>query len=171
MTSIGENEIGELKPESVAFALEAADELEARAKHATGMLSAIPAIVAEERIEQHNAVYEAEAQRWNRLAAAVRECAEAADKLESLSERICALDWLGNNTRLSLEHYSPVYCDDPDQRVEWRVICQSGSINDREYHCVGRGETPLAALKDAMAHDLALAHREGITPQEKDGDD
>jgi hypothetical protein len=55
-----------------AFALEGADEMEMLGKRAASMLSVIPAIVAEERLEQHNAVYETEAKRWFRLAAAIR---------------------------------------------------------------------------------------------------
>jgi hypothetical protein len=62
-----------------------------------------------------------------------------------------ALDWFGTDTRLSLEHCSPVYGDDDDQAVEWRVHREAGSINDREWDIVGRGETPLAAIIDARA--------------------
>jgi hypothetical protein len=69
-------------------------------------------------------------------------------RMEEMRE---ALDWFGTDTRLSLEHCSPVYGDDDDQAVEWRVHREAGSINDREWDIVGRGETPLAAIIDARA--------------------
>jgi hypothetical protein len=69
--------------ETIVFALEAADDLDVRAKQARGMLSAIPAIVAHERLEQHNELYEAEARRWERLANAVRANAEALTTIQA----------------------------------------------------------------------------------------
>lgn len=62
-----------------------------------------------------------------------------------------ALAWFGEQRRMSLSHYSPMYGDDDDQSIEWRVDCESGPINDREWDIVGRGETPLAAILDAQA--------------------
>lgn len=61
------------------------------------------------------------------------------------------LDWFSGQHRLALDHYSPVYGDDDDQSVEWRVTLESGSINDREWDVVGRGETALAAIRTAHA--------------------
>lgn len=61
------------------------------------------------------------------------------------------LAWFGEQHRLSLYHYSPVYGDDDDQSVEWRVDRESGSINDREWETVGRGDSPVAAIADARS--------------------
>jgi hypothetical protein len=36
----------------------------------------------------------------------------SATPIERLREENARLEWLGSDTRLSLEHYSPVYCDD-----------------------------------------------------------
>ena len=57
-----------------AFALEAADELELKGRIAKSVADSVPAIVKEERQEQHREIYEAEATRWFRLARAVRDC-------------------------------------------------------------------------------------------------
>lgn len=56
------------------------------------------------------------------------------------------LTWFSKHTRLSLDHYSPMYCDDDDQTKEWRVSLESGSINDREWDIVGRGATAAEAI-------------------------
>lgn len=61
-----------------------------------------------------------------------------------------ALEWFSGQHRLSLQHYSPMYGDDDDQSVEWRVHRESGSINDREWEIVGRGETAPAAILAAF---------------------
>ena len=61
------------------------------------------------------------------------------------------LDWFSGQPRLSLAHYSPTYGDDDDQSSEWRVTEESGSINDREFTVVGRGETALDAIRAALA--------------------
>ncbi len=61
-----------------------------------------------------------------------------------------ALEWFSGQHRLSLQHYSPMYGDDDDQSVEWRVHRESGSINDREWEIVGRGETALDAILAAL---------------------
>jgi len=45
-----------------------------------------------------------------------------------------------------------MYGDDDDQSHEWRVDRESGSINDREWETVGRGQTPEAAVQDAYQH-------------------
>lgn len=66
--------------------------------------------------------------------------------------------WFGDQHRLSLSHYSPMYGDDDDQSVEWRVMRESGPIDDREWDIVGRGETPYEAVASARA---ALSHGEG----------
>lgn len=61
-----------------------------------------------------------------------------------------AFAWLAAHTAMELHHYSPMRCDDDDQAEEWRVTRVSGSINDREWTVVGRGETPLAAIQSAI---------------------
>lgn len=63
-----------------------------------------------------------------------------------------ALNWFGSQRNLSLSFYSPIYCDDDDQSEEWRVTKESGSINDREWHVIGRGPTPLAAIENARSN-------------------
>lgn len=68
-----------------------------------------------------------------------------------------ALDWFGQNRRLELYHYSPVYGDDDDQSEEWRVAEQSGSINDREWTVIGRGLTPLDAIRAALRSRAAMS--------------
>lgn len=75
--------------------------------------------------------------------------ARQAAALIAKAERVDALDWLSGQTRLELHHYSPVYGDDDDQSVEWRVTEVSGPINDREWTTVGRGETALDAILSA----------------------
>lgn len=65
-----------------------------------------------------------------------------------------ALAWFSSQTRLSLYRYSPVYGDDDDQSVEWRVDRESGSINDREWDTIARGETAETAI--LAAHAAAL---------------
>lgn len=73
-------------------------------------------------------------------------------KAHRLAERErCALDWLAGKTSLELHHHCPVYADDDDGAVEWRVTEVSGPINDREWTTVGRGATPIDALLDARA--------------------
>ena len=61
------------------------------------------------------------------------------------------LAWFSDQHRLSLEYYSPVYGDDDDQSREWRVSQESGSINDREWDIIGRGETAAQAISQARA--------------------
>lgn len=61
------------------------------------------------------------------------------------------LSWFSGQRRLSIDHYSPVYGDDDDQSVEWRVTRESGSINDREFDVIGRGETAIEAMIAARA--------------------
>lgn len=63
-----------------------------------------------------------------------------------------ALEWFSGQHRLSLQHYSPMYGDDDDQSVEWRVHRESGPINDREWEIVGRGKTALDAILAALNH-------------------
>lgn len=75
------------------------------------------------------------------------------------AERVDALDWLSGQTRLELHHYSPVYGDDDDQAIEWRVTEVSGPINDREWTTVGRGETALDAI---------LSARNTLSPKESE---
>lgn len=81
---------------------------------------------------------------------------KAADERVRVLEE--ALAWFGDQTRMELNHYSPMYCDDDDQSIEWRVHEKNGSINDREWTLIGRGATPLAAILDARA---ALAEEPG----------
>jgi hypothetical protein len=92
---------------------------------------------------------------------------EAADEIERLRAAIeqhtglvaeNALAWFGTQTNLELHHYSPVFCDDDDQSIEWRVTRVSGGYNDREWTTVGRGTTPLEAIQSARA---APAHPQG----------
>lgn len=66
------------------------------------------------------------------------------------------LNWFSHRPRLSLHYYSPVYGDDDDQSTEWRVMRESGSINDREWEIVGRGQTILEAMQAAF---VALAQQ------------
>jgi hypothetical protein len=65
------------------------------------------------------------------------------------------LAWLGEQRRVYVEFYSPVYADDDDQSEEWRVVEVGGSINDREHTIIGRGETPIEAIRKAriLIHD------------------
>lgn len=83
-----------------------------------------------------------------------RLAAEAA-AIERLGEAATALQWLSTRPTLELHHYMPVYGDDDDDAVEWRVTRVSGSINDREWTTVGQGETPLAAILDAALKEGA----------------
>lgn len=62
------------------------------------------------------------------------------------ASEIAALDWLNEQWHLELVHYSPVYGDDDDDAVEWRVYRRGGNVNDREWTKVGVGQTPLEAL-------------------------
>lgn len=57
--------------------------------------------------------------------------------------------WFDEQRRLSIEYYSPMYGDDDDQDREWRVYEESGSINDREWDIVGRGQTVVEAISNA----------------------
>jgi hypothetical protein len=57
---------------TVAFALEGADELERLGNAEKSLIGAIPAIVADERLQESMAFHEGEARRWYRLANAVR---------------------------------------------------------------------------------------------------
>lgn len=67
------------------------------------------------------------------------------------SEAADDLAWLSDQRRLTLDHYSPMYGDDDDQSFEWRVTREGGSINDREWEIVGRGETAAEAIAAARA--------------------
>lgn len=58
-----------------------------------------------------------------------------------------AFDWLDKNNGHELAHCGGW---DDDDDIEWRVYRISGGKNDREWHVVGRGETSLAAILDAM---------------------
>lgn len=62
-----------------------------------------------------------------------------------------ALAWLSLDRRLSLAFHGPVYGDDDDQTEEWRVTREEGSINDREWIVVGKGDDPLSAILSARA--------------------
>lgn len=62
-----------------------------------------------------------------------------------------ALAWLATKPRLAVEHFGPVYGDDDDQSAGWRVMRETGPINDREWDEVARGDTPLAAITAARA--------------------
>lgn len=75
----------------------------------------------------------------------------SSDALTPLVDVAEVLEWFSGQRRLSLAHYSPMYGDDDDEAVEWRVHRESGSINDREWEVIGRGETVLAAMLDARA--------------------
>lgn len=75
----------------------------------------------------------------------------AAAELARLTAEVGELEWFGQQRRLSLYFYSPVYADDDDQDEEWRVDKEGGSINDREWDTVGRGATPLEAISAARA--------------------
>lgn len=61
------------------------------------------------------------------------------------------IEWLSAQRRLSLAFYSPMYGDDDDQSEEWRVIKESGSINDREWDVIGRGATIAEAVAAARS--------------------
>lgn len=61
-----------------------------------------------------------------------------------------ALGWLGQHRNAQLYWYGHIYGDDDREPEEWRVDLERGSINDREWETVGRGETPLAAIQSAM---------------------
>lgn len=61
------------------------------------------------------------------------------------------LEWFSEQHRLELAYYSPTYGDDDDQETEWRVTKQSGSINDREWEIVGRGQNVAEAIASARA--------------------
>jgi hypothetical protein len=84
-------------------------------------------------------------------AALITAAVNALPALLDAAEATAALEWFGTQHRLSLDFYSPVYGDDDDQSQEWRVTKESGSINDREWDVIGRGETPLAAITAARA--------------------
>lgn len=105
--------------------------------------------------------YKSVANRLRSTAAVIRKKARPIDFDDEPDEPSEAIAWFGQNTRLELSHYSPVYCDDPDQSVEWRVHERRGSINDREWNLLGKGETPLAAIKNAMSQRKAKPHAEG----------
>ncbi len=62
-----------------------------------------------------------------------------------------ALAWFATQQNLELFHYSPMFGDDHDDAVEWRVTSVNGGYNDREWTIVGRGDTPLAAVQSARA--------------------
>ncbi len=61
-----------------------------------------------------------------------------------------SLDWLSSRRDLEVYFYSPVYGDDDDQSMEWRIARRSGSINDREWTVISSGKTPLGAVRNAM---------------------
>ncbi|MGJ3630174.1 hypothetical protein AB5I41_31260 [Sphingomonas sp. MMS24-JH45] len=52
---------------------------------------------------------------------------------------------------LAVEHFAPTYGDDDDISPGWRVMKETGPINDREWVEVARGETPLTAINAARA--------------------
>lgn len=65
--------------------------------------------------------------------------------------------WLSEQENLSLEYYRPVYGDDDDDAVEWRVHRKIGNINDRDWEMVGAGPTALAAVQ-AARQALGASH-------------
>ena len=66
--------------------------------------------------------------------------------------------WLDTQRRLTLSFYSPMYGDDDDQSEEWRVEKESGSINDREWDVIGRGQTFAEAVAAARLTTLRSQH-------------
>ena len=76
----------------------------------------------------------------------------AAEILAAEANERAALDWLTAHRNVEISHYSPVYADEDDDAVEWRVTRVSGGVNDREWTIIGRGETARAALMDAIEH-------------------
>ena len=79
-----------LAEEAIAFALEGADELERLGNREQSLVRAVPAIVADERQQEHIKLYEGEARRWFRLAKAVRQVADRTqlDELRAGNERL-----------------------------------------------------------------------------------
>lgn len=106
--------------------------------------------------KMHASVHEADTVRLDRAIEAAATPAPAVDAVPAGEASDMA--WFGGQHRLSLSHYSPMYGDDDDQSVEWRVMRESGPINDREWDIVGRGATPYEAVASARA---ALSHGEG----------
>jgi hypothetical protein len=76
---------------------------------------------------------------------------DAATRIEQDVARKEALDWFAEQRRLELYYHTAVYGDDDDLAEEWRVDRRGGSINDRAWDTVGRGETPLEAIQNARA--------------------
>lgn len=73
------------------------------------------------------------------------------DARAEVAHALCeALEWFSGERRLSLQHHAPMYGDDDDQSVEWRVLRESGPINDREWDIIGRGDTAPAAILAAF---------------------
>lgn len=96
-------------------------------------------------------------QRAVKIAELVGSAVRTERALQSAGEAEGAWAWLTERPNLSLEHYSPIYGDDDDDAVEWRVHRESGNINDREWELVGAGPTALAAVQ-AARQALGASH-------------
>lgn len=86
---------------------------------------------------------------------AVRAALQSAEARAREAEALWA--WLSEQENLSLEYYRPVYGDDDDDAVEWRVHRKIGNINDRDWEMVGAGPTALAAVQ-AARQALGASH-------------
>lgn len=111
-------------------------------------LDALEAVLAGDTLAGYTAVYDAAPALIAEHRAALARVAALEGEVTRLRDMV---DWIGHDRRLSLAHYSPVYCEDDDQSEEWRVEKQTGSINDREWTVVGRGQTPSNAISAARA--------------------
>jgi hypothetical protein len=86
---------------------------------------------------------------------------EACDYIEAALntkdiEDLALLDWMAERTNIELFCHTPVYGDDDDLSVEWRVTQVNGGVNDREWTVIGKGATPAAAIRAALnAKDAA----------------
>ena len=72
-------------------------------------------------------------------------------RTDRLIDDLALLDWVAERTNIELFCHTPVYGDDDDLSVEWRVTQVNGCVNDREWTVIGKGFTPAAAIRAAIA--------------------
>lgn len=61
------------------------------------------------------------------------------------------LSEFGKRRGWGLSYKCPFYSDDDDEEQCWQVTEVRGSVNDREWYVLGKGETPADAIRAAIA--------------------
>jgi hypothetical protein len=89
---------------------------------------------------------------------------EAGKKEESklpplAAQRLALMHWFNDEHSLELVYHSPIFGDDDDQRLEWRVQRWTGHYNDREWSVIGRGKGIWDAIEDAQLNMAVIPHK------------